>query len=157
MPRVRIAVLSLAVVALLAGCGSSSSSPSASRSAAPASVAVSASAAGALTIVLTEWKVAAASTLKAGPAVFTITNAGTIPHELLIFKSDLAPTAYPTDSAGTIDEEGTGVTLVSDGDNLDPAGSQPRSVDLKAGTYLFVCNIPTHFKQGMYIVVTVSA
>jgi len=79
-----------------------------------------------------------------------------VPHELLVFKSDRDPSAYPTDKAGNIKEEGAGVTLVSDGDNIDPAGSQTRSVDLAPGKYLFVCNIPGHFKAGMFTVVTVA-
>ena len=83
-------------------------------------------------------------------------NNGTVPHELLIFKSDLAPAAYPTDTAGDVQEEGVGVTLVSDGENIDPGGSQARSVDLAPGTYLFLCNIPGHFEQGMFAVVTVT-
>jgi len=79
-----------------------------------------------------------------------------MPHELLIFKSDLAPAAYPKDKSGDIIEDGPGVNLVSDGENIDPAGAQTRTVDLKPGTYLFVCNIPGHFKQGMFQVVTVT-
>jgi len=98
-----------------------------------------------------------AGTLKAGTSTFAISNAGAIAHELLVFKSDLAPAAYPTDAAGDIKEEGAGVALLSDGDNIDPAGSQTRTVDLAAGTYLFVCNIPGHFKAGMFAVVTVTS
>jgi uncharacterized cupredoxin-like copper-binding protein len=97
-----------------------------------------------------------ASTVKAGKATFTISNTGRIPHELLVFKSDLKPSAYPTNAAGGIIEEGAGVALVSDGDNIDPGGSQSRTVDLAPGTYLFVCNIPGHFKAGMFTVVTVA-
>ncbi len=45
---------------------------------------------------------------------------------------------------------------MSDGDNILPGKSQDRKIDLsKPGTYLFVCNIPGHFKQGMYTYVTV--
>ena len=47
------------------------------------------------------------------------------PHELLVFKSDLDPSAFPTDAAGDIKEKGAGVILVSDGDNIDPAASRP--------------------------------
>jgi uncharacterized cupredoxin-like copper-binding protein len=108
------------------------------------------------TISLYEWKVIAPSTIKAGKSTFTISNFGTEPHELLMFKSDRDPSAYPTDAAGNIKEEGAGVTLVSDGENIDPTGSQVRTVDLTPGTYLFVCNIPGHFKQGMFAVVTVA-
>jgi uncharacterized cupredoxin-like copper-binding protein len=108
------------------------------------------------TLSLYEWKVVAAETMRAGPSTFTISNFGTMPHELLIFKSDLAPAAYPKDKSGDIIEDGPGVNLVSDGENIDPGGAQVRTVNLKPGTYLFVCNIPGHFKQGMYQVVTVT-
>jgi uncharacterized cupredoxin-like copper-binding protein len=117
---------------------------------------VSASPAGGKTLSLYEWKVVAPSTLTAGTTSFTITNFGKEPHELLMFKSDLGPAAYPTDKTGDIIEDGPGVTLVSDGENIAPSGAQTRSVDLKPGTYLFVCNIAGHFKHGMFTVVTVA-
>ena len=108
------------------------------------------------TIGLTEWKVAVASTIKSGKTSYPITNMGTVPHELLVFKTDLAPSAFPTDATGDITEEGAGVELVSDGDNIDPSGSQTRSIDLTPGKYVFVCNIAGHFKQGMFTTVTVT-
>jgi uncharacterized cupredoxin-like copper-binding protein len=93
----------------------------------------------------------------AGQRNFAITNIGTIQHELLVFKSDLAPSTYPVDGKGNIIEDGPGITLVSDGDNIDPGKTQTRTVDLtQPGTYLFVCNIPGHFKAGMFSVVTVT-
>ena len=107
-------------------------------------------------ISLSEWKVGITGTITAGKLDLAIANSGTVPHELLIFKSDRDPSAYPVDAAGDIKEEGAGVTLVSDGDNIDPAGTQTRSVDLVPGKYLFVCNIPGHFKNGMFQVVTVA-
>ena len=142
MPRLRLALLSLVTAAALAACGSAAATPSAAPSAAApsslpsaaptASPAVSAapvsagpaSAApmGDQTISLSEWKVVVASTIKSGKANLMIANMGTTPHELLVFKSDLEPAAYPTDAAGNIKEEGAGVTLVSDGKNIDPAG-----------------------------------
>jgi uncharacterized cupredoxin-like copper-binding protein len=166
------AVLAVGVAVLLTACASGAStssspsavvSPSATASAAAiaspslAAASVSASPAGPEAIVLSEWKVAVTSTIKAGQATFTITNKGVAPHELLVFKSALAPSAYPTDAAGDIIEDGAGVSLVSDGENIEPGGTQTRTVDLSApGTYLFVCNIPGHFKQGMATVVTVA-
>ena len=99
---------------------------------------------------------AVATTMTEGTSNFTISNIGTIPHELLVFKSDLQPSAYPVDAAGNIEEEGAGVSLLSDGDNVDPGGSQVRAIDLTPGSYLFVCNIAGHFKAGMFAVVTVT-
>jgi uncharacterized cupredoxin-like copper-binding protein len=106
---------------------------------------------------LSEWHVAVPSTIKAGTVNLEAANFGTIQHELLVFKSDLPPSGYPLDKDGNIIEDGPGVTLVSDGDNLDPGTTQTRTVDLtQPGTYLFVCNIPGHFKAGMFSVVTVT-
>jgi uncharacterized cupredoxin-like copper-binding protein len=135
-----------------------SSQPSAVSTGSPSDSAAtnSLSPVGAQAISLAEWKVVVASTVKSGTTDFTIVNNGAAPHELLVFKSDLAPAAYPTDAAGDVQEEGAGVTLVSDGENIDPGGSQARSVDLAPGTYLFLCNIPGHFKQGMFAIVTVT-
>jgi len=106
---------------------------------------------------LSEWHVAVPTTIKAGTVNLETANFGTIQHELLVFKSDLAPSAYPVDKNGHIIEDDPGITLVSDGDNIDPGKTQTRTVDLtQPGTYLFVCNIPGHFKAGMFSVVTVT-
>lgn len=178
MDRVRAAVMYLAIAGLVvavSGCAAASGAPnftyappapaqsaSAATTVAPAASSVASTAAASApaaadpTVDLTEWKVTVAGTIKSGKTDLTIMNTGVAPHELLIFKSDRAPSAYPTDAAGNIKEEGAGVTLVSDGDNIDPAGTQTRSIDLAPGKYLFVCNIPGHFKQGMFTVVTVA-
>ncbi|MFI5054360.1 MAG: sulfocyanin-like copper-binding protein, partial [Acidimicrobiia bacterium] len=106
---------------------------------------------------LSEWHVAVPGTIKAGTVNLEAANFGTIQHELLVFKSDLAPSAYPVDKDGNIIEDDPSITLLSDGDNLDPGTTQTRTVDLTTpGTYLFVCNIPGHFKAGMFSVVTVT-
>jgi uncharacterized cupredoxin-like copper-binding protein len=106
---------------------------------------------------LSEWHIAAPSTITAGTVNLEAANFGTIQHELLVFKSDLPPSAFPVDKNGNIIEDGPGITLVSDGDNIDPGKTQTRTVDLtQPGTYLFVCNIPGHFKAGMYSELTVT-
>jgi uncharacterized cupredoxin-like copper-binding protein len=106
---------------------------------------------------LSEWHVAVPSTIKAGTVNLEAANFGTIQHELLIFKSDLPPSAYPVDKNGDIIEDDPSITLLSDGDNIDPGKTQTRTADLtQPGTYLFVCNIPGHFKAGMYSEVTVT-
>ena len=178
MDRIRTAVVFVAIAGLAVaatGCAAASRAPnftyappapaqstSAATIAAPAASPVASTAAASApvaagpTVDLTEWKVTVGGTINSGKTDLTITNTGVAPHELLIFKSDRAPSAYPTDAAGNIKEEGAGVTLVSDGDNIDPAGTQTRSIDLAPGKYLFVCNIPGHFKQGMFTVVTVA-
>lgn len=106
---------------------------------------------------LSEWHVAVPTTIKAGTVNLETANFGTIQHELLVFRSDLPASGFPVDKNGDIIEDGPGIRLVSDGDNIDPGKTQTRTVDLsQPGSYLFVCNIPGHFKAGMYSVVTVT-
>jgi uncharacterized cupredoxin-like copper-binding protein len=106
---------------------------------------------------LSEWHIAAPTTIKAGTVNLEAANFGTIQHELLVFKSDLPPSGYPLDKDGNIIEDGPGISLVSDGDNIDPGKTQTRKVDLtQAGSYLFVCNIPGHFKAGMFSELSVT-
>jgi uncharacterized cupredoxin-like copper-binding protein len=114
--------------------------------------------AGAPHAALSEFKVdLSATTLPTGQLSITIDNAGTVPHELLVFRSELSAAAYPLTAAGDIDEEGPSITKMSDGDNLDPGASQTRTVDLtQPGKYLFVCNLPGHFASGMFTEVTVG-
>jgi uncharacterized cupredoxin-like copper-binding protein len=106
---------------------------------------------------LSEWHIAAPAAIRAGTVNLEAANFGTIQHELLVFKSDLPPSAYPLDKNGNIVEDGRGINLVSDGDNIDPGKTQTRTVDLtQPGSYLFVCNIPGHFKAGMFSELTVT-
>lgn len=110
------------------------------------------------TVRLSEWKVDAPAALNADIYKFTISNTGHTEHELLVFRSDLPVSQYPLESSGDISEDGAGITKISDGDNIAPGKSQTRAIDLSTpGRYLFVCNIPSHFKMGMFAVVTVSA
>ncbi len=183
MSPIRTAIVSIVIIGAVAGCAAVAAAPPAKAPAnltvavstpaiatpvaptvAPvAAVAPVATVAASATpdpadpsISLYEWKVIAPATLKAGKMTFNISNFGTVPHELLMFKSPLPASKYPVDAAGNIKEEGAGVDLFSDGENIDPSGSQARTVDLAPGTYLFVCNIPGHFKNGMFTVVTVT-
>ena len=81
-------------------------------------------------VYLSEWSVGLPTSMLAGQVNFSITNIGTIQHELLVFKSDLPPSAVPVDKNGNIVEDGPGITLVSRGDKIDPGKTQARTVDL---------------------------
>jgi hypothetical protein len=109
--RVRVAVLSVVVAAAAAACGGSGSPTTSPSSAAPSAaaltaapsispvaspVAVLAAKVTAPTLSLYEWKVIAAPDMRAGKTTFTISNFGTVPHELLIFKSNLPARRVPS-------------------------------------------------------------
>ncbi len=150
LTRVVLVSAVLGGVVALAGCGSSTTSSTSASSPTAAQT-------GAPTVSLTEWKLEVPATFPASMTTFQITNTGAVQHELLVFKSDLSASQYPVDADGAIQEDGAGITKISDGDNLDPGKPQSRAIDLsKPGKYLFVCNLPSHFKQGMFVEVTIK-
>ena len=110
------------------------------------------------TVALHEYNVnVVPANLAPGNHTFTIANDGRTEHELLVFQTALAPADFPISQDGDINEDAPGMNKVSDGDNIAPGATQQRTVDLsQPGTYVFVCNLPGHFKAGMYQVVTVK-
>lgn len=98
------------------------------------------------------------SILKAGRVTIDTRNTGKINHELVVFRSDLDEAALPLLSDGTrIDEEGKGIThLDPEAEDVTPGTSRVISIDLKAGRYVVVCNLPAHYRQGMVAVLTVT-
>ena len=110
------------------------------------------------TVILSDWTIKTPAQVKPGTYTYTITNnSGPTTHELLVFKSDLGPAAYPM-TGGNITEDGAGITKISDGEDLAPGQKQQRTIDLtQPGKYLFVCNLPAHFGQGMHTAVTVAS
>ena len=133
-----IAVSALGLVA--AGCGSASSSPSAASAAAPP--------AGSIPVTLTEWSVTPASaTAPAGSVTFAVTNSGTQVHEFVVVKTDSKADALAV-VENKIDE--SVLTPVDEIEDIAVGASPTLTVDLAAGHYVLLCNIETHYAQGMH-------
>lgn len=124
---------------LTAGCASGAASPSA----APAQSA----AAGSVAVELNEWKVVPASTTApAGPVSFAVTNKGTQVHEFVVVKTDTKADALPV-ADHKIDE--SALTPVDEIEDIAVGASPTLDVTLEAGHYVLLCNIETHYEQGM--------
>ncbi|MEO8501055.1 MAG: plastocyanin/azurin family copper-binding protein [Vicinamibacteria bacterium] len=82
----------------------------------------------------------------AGKVAVTAKNEGKEKHELIALRTDLAIDKFPVVD-GKVDEnklEGT-----DEIDGLDPGKSETKTFDLPAGRYVFYCNQPKHYEQGM--------
>lgn len=91
----------------------------------------------------------------AGTVTFEVTNDGPSVHEFVVFKTDLDPAELPTNAEGAVqeDEEFEPVDEIED----IPKGAEPSlELDLEAGSYVLVCNIPGHYRQGMRTGFTVT-
>jgi uncharacterized cupredoxin-like copper-binding protein len=100
----------------------------------------------------------ATDTAPAGDVTFDVTNEGPEDtHEFVVFKTDLEPDALPTASDGSVDEEGEGVELVDEIEDIAVGDTPTLTVSLDAGSYVLICNIVedegdetiVHYQQGM--------
>jgi uncharacterized cupredoxin-like copper-binding protein len=88
--------------------------------------------------------------ISAGTVTFEVKNEGTLVHEMVVIKTDKAAANLGTD--GEADESGA-VDEVAD---LPVGESETLELDLTAGKYALVCNLPGHYAAGMYADFTVK-
>src|SRR5207342_3131787 len=85
----------------------------------------------------------------AGDVTFDITNDSGQTHEFVVFNTDLAPDQLPTDEGGDVDEAGEGVEHVDEIEDIEAGSTESLTVNLDAGSYVLICNLPGHYSQGM--------
>jgi uncharacterized cupredoxin-like copper-binding protein len=115
-------------------------------------------AAGGTSVAVTEKDFAVAvdpASAAAGAVTFAVTNEGPSVHEFVVFQTDLAPDALPTDG-GVVDEESSEVTLIDEIEDIAVDSTQTLDVDLDAGAYVLICNIAGHYESGMHASFSVS-
>jgi uncharacterized cupredoxin-like copper-binding protein len=141
----------LALAAVAAGCGSGDDTSS------TAAAATTATTAGGQTVTIEMgeffYKPADAQA-PAGSVTIDASNTGNAPHELVLAKTDADPADLPTASDGSVDEE----KLDSPGEipEVEAGADGSATLDLKPGNYVMFCNLPGHYKSGMYGTFTVK-
>lgn len=109
-----------------------------------------------LTVTATDYAIEMPPTMRAGTYHISFVNHGAQPHELLIFRTTLRAGALPVDAAGNVVEDAPSLHSVLDsGNGLAPNGTQSLKVTLAAGHYAVICNLPTHYRFGMWRDLTV--
>ena len=101
---------------------------------------------------------------EAGEVEFVVENIGAETHEFVIVQTDLEPDALPTAEDGSVDEEGEGVTVIDEIEDIASETTQNLSVDLEAGSYVLFCNVvdesddppESHYAEGMHTGFTVE-
>jgi uncharacterized cupredoxin-like copper-binding protein len=143
-----------AVIALaLAGCTNGGASPSAGDGEATT-----------VAVTLQEWAVVPeADSAPAGDIVFSVTNDGPEDvHEFVVLATDLDPAELPVDENGVVSEEGEGIEVIDEIEDIAVGDSQDLEVTLEAGNYVLICNIwsedegEAHYAMGMRTAFTVE-
>lgn len=105
-------------------------------------------------VVLKEFSLTPAqATGAAGSVTFTAQNDGAVAHELTVIKTDLAVGALPI-AAAKVDEGA--VDVIGNTPDIDGGDSEDLTVDLEAGRYVLVCQVPGHYGLGMRAEFTVQ-
>jgi uncharacterized cupredoxin-like copper-binding protein len=105
---------------------------------------------GAVSVTLTDTGVSLAqTTVNAGAITFSVKNAGTINHELVVVKTDVAADKIQADPAtpGKMSEDGS---LGESGD-MEAGTAKDFTLTLTPGRYVLMCNQPGHYMIGMHI------
>lgn len=88
------------------------------------------------------------SSVPAGHLVFAIHNAGSIVHELVVVRTDLAGNELAYDGAAL---QATVTDRVAEREAIVAGATKRLSVDLTPGRYVLICNIPGHYAAGMRV------
>jgi uncharacterized cupredoxin-like copper-binding protein len=92
----------------------------------------------------------------AGSTTFSISNEAGQTHEFVVVKTDLDAGELPTGEDGDVDEEGEGIEPVDEVEDIAAGSTESLTVDLAAGSYVVICNLPGHYRQGMRASFTVT-
>ena len=108
-------------------------------------------------VTLQEWSVnPSEASAPAGDVTFAITNDGPDDiHEFVVLKTDLDPGDLPTDDHGAVSEDGEGIEVVDEIEEVPVGETEELTVTLEAGNYVLLCNIydededEAHYQMGM--------
>lgn len=97
-----------------------------------------------------EWSVnVARASAPAGEVTFEITNDGTTLHEFLVVRTDVALGSIPLEG-DRFSEDDDSLSVVNEIPEFAVGTTESLTVELEAGKYQLVCNIPGHYENGMH-------
>jgi uncharacterized cupredoxin-like copper-binding protein len=152
-PGTRRALALPAVVALLAlaGCSKGSAAPATGgeKSKVPP---------GGISAVVKDFAITLdPSSGSAGTVTFNIRNVGPSIHEFVVLRSEATADDLPLNKKDAeVEEEGPGIEVVGEAEDIAPNASKVLTLTLEPGTYAIICNLTGHYQQGMWQSFTVE-
>ena len=131
----RVLIAMATALVLLAGCAAQGAQPGTG---------------GQVSVTLTDTGVTLAQTsVSSGPVTFKVKNAGSIVHELVVVRTDIAQDKIQAnpDEPSKMSEEGT----QGESGDLEAGLTKDFTLNLSAGKYVLMCNQPGHYMAGMHI------
>lgn len=119
---------------------------------------------GMIAVTLQEFAVGAVpASAPGGTVTLDVSNIGPDDvHEFVVISTDLAPTELPTGEDGAVLEDGEGMEVIDEIEDLAVDATETLTVELEPGPYVFICNIydkqekESHYQEGMRLGFTVE-
>jgi uncharacterized cupredoxin-like copper-binding protein len=87
-----------------------------------------------------------------GKVKFTVKNAGTELHEMVVVKTTTPFDQMPVNAKNKVSEKGSVGEIAA----IGKGKTKSKTLKLKAGSYVLVCNIAEHYAAGMRAAFTVT-
>jgi uncharacterized cupredoxin-like copper-binding protein len=102
-----------------------------------------------LNVSLSDFKISPIlNVVSAGKVTINARNLGGDDHELIVVRTS-DPTKLPL-KHGRVNEDGLGARIVGEIPELKPGVGGAKTFTLRPGTYVLFCNVPGHYRHGMY-------
>ena len=138
------------LVVLLAACGDTGSGTTTTPSP-EAQPTVSASPTmpeGVVAVSLSEMELLVGSdTAPAGEVTFEVKNAGDLPHELVVVRTDADAAELPVEDVKVVENE---LDVVARTDHVPAGGAATLTAQLDAGHYVLICNLSGHYEESQF-------
>ena len=138
---IALGVVALLLVPVLAACSGGSASANGTT----------------ITVTETSYKFdLSPSTAPAGSVTFHVINkAPDVEHDFVVIQTDTPAAKLPVASSGLVDEAKAGKVLGAV-KGVPTGGSKDLTLNLTAGHYALICDLPGHYQLGMYADFTVK-
>lgn len=107
-------------------------------------------------LTLRDFRIEASTTsIASGAITFSATNKGSSTHEFEVFSvpSGVDANALPVNA--NVADTGR-LKAIDEAEDIAPGTGRSLTADLSPGSYVLICNLPGHYKEGMYTTLTVD-
>lgn len=105
-----------------------------------------------LTAEVKEWEITLSDVSTAtGEVTFSLTNAGNIPHEFIVVRSEISGEELRSQidpATSRLNEDG--LDAVGEQSEFSPGETKMLTLSLEPGNYVALCNVAGHFGSGMH-------
>lgn len=104
--------------------------------------------AGVVAVSLSEMDLLVSSdSAAAGEVTFQVRNAGELPHELVVIRTDKDAADLPIEGVKVVERR---LEIVARTDHIQAAQEASLTVDLEPGHYVLFCNLSGHYEQSQF-------